>query len=78
MSFGVVFFGTVARREVESIYISNWFYGALIIVVALLCWSFTKQLKKVDKAVEEGVFGEDAAAEAAEKKAAREPHDAEA
>ena len=53
-------------------------FVALIIVVALLCWSFTKQLKKVDKAVEEGVFGEDAAAEAAEKKAAREPHDAEA
>jgi cytochrome c oxidase cbb3-type subunit 1 len=31
-----VFFGTIARRRVESIYISNWFYGALIIVVAML------------------------------------------
>src|SRR6185436_5851410 len=36
VSFGVVFFGTIARRKVESIYISNWFYGALIIVVAML------------------------------------------
>jgi len=36
VSFGVVFFGTIARRKMEAIYISNWFYGALIIVVAML------------------------------------------
>jgi len=36
ISFGVVFFGTLARRKVGPIYISNWFYGALIIVVAML------------------------------------------
>jgi cytochrome c oxidase cbb3-type subunit 1 len=36
VSFGVVFFGTIARRKVKPIYISNWFYGALIIVVAML------------------------------------------
>jgi cytochrome c oxidase cbb3-type subunit 1 len=36
VAFAVVFFGTIARRRVESIYISNWFYGALIIVVAML------------------------------------------
>jgi cytochrome c oxidase cbb3-type subunit 1 len=36
VAFGIVFFGTIARRRVESIYISNWFYGALIIVVAML------------------------------------------
>jgi len=34
--YAVVFFGTLARRKVEPIYISNWFYGALIIVVAML------------------------------------------
>lgn len=36
ISFGVVFFGTLARRRVGPIYVSNWFYGALIIVVAML------------------------------------------
>jgi len=36
VSFGVVFFGTIARRQIAQIYISNWFYGALIIVVAML------------------------------------------
>jgi len=36
ISFGVVFFGTIAKRRIGPIYISNWFYGALIIVVAML------------------------------------------
>ncbi|MGI9311826.1 MAG: cytochrome-c oxidase, cbb3-type subunit I [bacterium] len=34
--FGVVFFGTLARRRIRPIYVSNWFFGALIIVVAML------------------------------------------
>jgi len=34
--FGVVFFGTIATRKIKQIYISNWFYGALIIVIAML------------------------------------------
>ncbi len=34
--FGVVFFGTIAVRRIRPIYISNWFYGALIIVIAML------------------------------------------
>ncbi len=34
--FAVVFFGTIARRKIKSIYVSNWFYGALIIVIAML------------------------------------------
>ncbi len=34
--FGIVFFGTIARRKIKPIYVSNWFYGALIIVVAML------------------------------------------
>jgi cytochrome c oxidase cbb3-type subunit 1 len=36
VSFAVVFFGTIARRTMAPIYISNWFYGALIIVIAML------------------------------------------
>lgn len=34
--FGIVFFGTIATRKIKPIYISNWFYGALIIVVAMV------------------------------------------
>ena len=36
VGFAVVFFGTIAKRKIDAIYISNWFYGALIIVVAML------------------------------------------
>ena len=36
VSFGIVFFGTIATRRIKPIYISNWFYGALIIVIAML------------------------------------------
>ena len=36
VSFAVVFFGTLARRRIRHIYVSNWYYGALIIAVALL------------------------------------------
>jgi cytochrome c oxidase cbb3-type subunit 1 len=36
VSFGIVFFGTLAIRKIRPIYVSNWFYGALIIVVAML------------------------------------------
>ena len=36
VAFAVVFFGTIAIRKIRPIYISNWFYGALIIVIAML------------------------------------------
>jgi cytochrome c oxidase cbb3-type subunit 1 len=36
LAYAVVFFGTIAKRKVKPIYISNWFYGALIIVIAML------------------------------------------
>jgi cytochrome c oxidase cbb3-type subunit 1 len=36
VAFAVVFFGTIALRRIKPIYISNWFYGALIIVIAML------------------------------------------
>ena len=34
--FAIVFFGTIARRRIKPIYVSNWFYGGLIIVIAML------------------------------------------
>jgi cytochrome c oxidase cbb3-type subunit 1 len=36
VAFAIVFFGTIAMRKIRPIYISNWFYGALIIVIAML------------------------------------------
>ena len=34
--FAVVFFGTITKRRIKPIYVSNWFYGGLIIVIAML------------------------------------------
>ena len=34
--FGIVFFGTIANRRIKPIYVSNWFYGGLIIVISVL------------------------------------------
>jgi len=34
--FGIVFFGTIAKRRIKPIYVSNWFYGGLISVIAML------------------------------------------
>ena len=36
VSYGLVFFGTIAKRTVSHIYVANWFFGAFIIAVALL------------------------------------------
>ena len=36
VAYAVVFFGTIAKRKVEHIYVANWFYGSMIIAVALL------------------------------------------
>ena len=36
ISFGIVFFGTIIKRAEEHIYVANWFFGALIIAVAVL------------------------------------------
>ena len=36
VSFGVVFFTTLVKRRIRHIYVANWYYGALIIAVALL------------------------------------------
>jgi len=34
--FGIVFFCTIMRRRIKPIYVSNWFFGGLIIVIAML------------------------------------------
>lgn len=34
--YGTVFFGTIAKRKMKHIYVANWFYGAFILVVAIL------------------------------------------
>jgi cytochrome c oxidase cbb3-type subunit I len=36
VAFGIVFFGTIARRRIRHIYVANWYYGAFIIAVGLL------------------------------------------
>lgn len=34
--YAVIFFGTIAKRKIAPIYVSNWFYGAFIIVIAMV------------------------------------------
>ena len=36
VAYAVVFFGTIGTRKVKHIYVANWFFGAMIIAVALL------------------------------------------
>ena len=36
VAYAVVFFGTIALRQVKHIYVANWFYGAFILAVAVL------------------------------------------
>ncbi len=36
VSYAIVFFGTIAKRQVKHIYVANWFFGAFILTVALL------------------------------------------
>jgi cytochrome c oxidase cbb3-type subunit I len=36
VSYAIVFFGTIAKRNIKHIYVANWFFGAFILTVALL------------------------------------------
>jgi len=36
VAYAIVFFGTIGIRKTPHIYVSNWFFGAMIIAVALL------------------------------------------
>jgi hypothetical protein len=59
--------------KVVAGWLAFWIFIALIAAVAFLCWNFTKQLRKTQRAKERGVFG-DAPVET--EQAADEPHDA--
>jgi len=50
----------------------------LILAVALLCWSFTKQLKKAAAAKARGVYGDEPVDQSADSEDASERHDADA
>ncbi len=36
VAYAIVFFGTIAKRKVEHIYVANWFFGAYILTIAIL------------------------------------------
>ncbi len=36
IAYGVVFFGTMAKRRVKHIYVANWFFASYIITIAVL------------------------------------------
>jgi cytochrome c oxidase cbb3-type subunit I len=36
VAYGIVFFGTIAKRQNQHIYVANWFFAAYIITVAVL------------------------------------------
>lgn len=36
VSYGIVFFGTLARRRISNIYVACWYYGAFIIAVGFM------------------------------------------
>src|SRR6202041_3330215 len=36
VAYAVVFFGTLAMRKVQHIYVANWFFAAYIITIAVL------------------------------------------
>ncbi|MBI1424006.1 MAG: cytochrome-c oxidase, cbb3-type subunit I [Gammaproteobacteria bacterium] len=36
VAYAIVFFGTIAKRQVKHIYVANWFYGAFILTIAIL------------------------------------------
>ncbi|WP_281688460.1 cbb3-type cytochrome c oxidase subunit I, partial [Pseudomonas citronellolis] len=36
VTYAVVFFGTIVKRQTKHIYVGNWFYGGFILVTAML------------------------------------------
>jgi len=36
IAYGVVFFGTIVKRNIKHIYVANWFFAAYIITIAVL------------------------------------------
>jgi hypothetical protein len=50
---------TPEAEDVVAGWLGFWVLMALIAATALICWSFTRQMKKVRKAHEAGVYGDD-------------------
>src|SRR5690554_4276858 len=40
VTYAWLFFGTILQRKTSHIYVANWFYGAFIIVTAMVQWWF--------------------------------------
>ena len=36
VSYAIVFFGTIFKRRVKHIYVANWFFGSMILTIAML------------------------------------------
>src|SRR5690606_2781119 len=36
VAYAIVFFGTVAKRKMKHFYVANWFYGSVILTIAML------------------------------------------
>jgi len=36
VAYAIVFFGTIAKRKIQHIYVANWFFGAFILTIAIL------------------------------------------
>jgi len=36
VAYAIVFFGTIFKRRIKHIYVANWFYGAMILTIAML------------------------------------------
>ena len=36
VAYAIVFFGTIAKRRVQHIYVANWFFGSFILAIAML------------------------------------------
>jgi cytochrome c oxidase cbb3-type subunit 1 len=36
VAYAIVFFGTLAKRRIQHIYVANWFFGAFILTIAVL------------------------------------------
>lgn len=50
---------TPDAEDVVAGWLGFWVLMALIAATALLCWSFTRQLKKAKAAKEAGAYGDD-------------------
>ncbi|UCB55361.1 MAG: cbb3-type cytochrome c oxidase subunit I, partial [Thiotrichales bacterium] len=36
VSYAIVFFGTIMKRRIKHIYVANWFFGSMILTIAML------------------------------------------